>query len=491
MRTYLFFGLLTIYSINMYSQEIGFANTKIKTTGAENKVEINFDLTAPSKFRFFDIGAIVNISGTEYNLSDYIGSSVIGVIGPMQVKGQSKFIKWDSRKNLAGFDNMIKVNLSAVPLEKFRTSPYYLKSALLPGWGSGSLKIGKPNKYLAVGSISFLGAGIGFYSFAKNNYSKYQNDYIVNTSDKRYNKVLSNLKLANYCFVGFGVLWISEMINLKITINNRKKSMRKLDNGDFYYPQKALVINNEIFQQINTRTNVEMFIEKGMEYYLSKNFELALVEFNKAYNIEPKNPIIIEKIDNTKEQLFNLELTRHNKLLEELIGKARINFSANIIDSALYYMELVLSYDNSNIEVKSLLTKILKSLDVNESEFTDFNKINLYYDYYQTVELNMSRGNYLNAITYCEKMLKMSTSSKRYFSKVFYHIYLKYSENLNINGVLDIDIILLGLKNLYDKDKYIFLNLCDNLEKLKQTYIYNLDENRIIFVEDRIEFLCN
>ncbi len=91
MRTSLVFSLFlyTISSINVYTQEIGFTNTKIITIGAENKVEINFDLTATSQYKFFDIEAKVNISGSEYNLSEYIGSSVIGVIGPMQVKGLS------------------------------------------------------------------------------------------------------------------------------------------------------------------------------------------------------------------------------------------------------------------------------------------------------------------------------------------------------------------------------------------------------------------
>lgn len=116
MKTYLIFGLLTIYSMNMYSQEIGFANTKIKTTGAENKVEINFDLTAPSQYKFFDIEAKVNISGSEYNLSEYIGSSVIGVIGPMQVKGLSTngtygFGAYSVSNSYIGYYNSIKIEL--------------------------------------------------------------------------------------------------------------------------------------------------------------------------------------------------------------------------------------------------------------------------------------------------------------------------------------------------------------------------------------------
>lgn len=479
--------LLSISLINVCAQEFGFSNTKIKTVGPENKIEINYELTSSSKFKFFDIDAKVNVIGTEYNLSDYIGTSVVGVIGPMQLKGKSKFIKWDSRKNLPGFDNMIKVTLFAVPMKQFRTSSFYFKSALLPGWGSGSLKGGQVNKYFTIGSLVFLGSGLGLYSIAKYNYSKYKNDYVINTSDKRYNKVLNNLKFANYCFIGYGALWLTDLVNLKISLNKKQKSLRRLENK--YYIPSENIYTTYFYEQINTKTEIESYIEFGDSLKLSSNFHEALLKYNMALDREPNNPIIINKIQETKFAQYQLEESKRKYLLKELFTRAKYNYEIGNLDSTKYLINEILRIDNKNEDLLNFLNEIKTKLNIDKFEILSIDQLMGFQQLEKQLKEKIDASKSEKVIFLICELLEINPSNYLRYSFMLTQLLQQMClDNKRNDELLKFEGDMYEIKK-YKNGDLIFQIVCEKLNLIYIEYLNQGNDNKNI-IKDRIENLC-
>lgn len=203
-----------------------------------NNVIVKYNLQPLDNSKYFHVSATVFLNNAKYSLNDEIGKTVNGDIGKCRITGQSKSFTWTAKQSTLKDSKTLLIVLDATPYVMFSSNHYYLKSILIPGWGSGELKNGKMNKVIAVGSYLLLGAGLGLYSKAKSDYNSYLLEKNLPQSDQIYSKSINELKIANYLFAGFGVAWLTDIIRLSINLNQKKKTLERIDNHYFYLGDK-------------------------------------------------------------------------------------------------------------------------------------------------------------------------------------------------------------------------------------------------------------
>lgn len=219
-------------------QKVEFSVTKINSIGKDRKIEISYDLILPRNIKFVDVNVIADISGTQYNLNDLSGETINGDIGIQKASNAVKNITIETSQLISEDTRTILLKLNAIPYERFSSKSYYLKSLLVPGWGTGDLRKGEMNKFIAIGSYLLLGAGLGFYLKAKSDYNSYLPEKNLLESDQKYSKALNKLNIANYLFAGFGVAWTTDLIRLKINLNQKKKTLEHIENNYYYLNDK-------------------------------------------------------------------------------------------------------------------------------------------------------------------------------------------------------------------------------------------------------------
>lgn len=219
-------------------QKVELTFTKINSINKEGKIEISYALKLPTNIKFVDINAIATISGTQYNLNDQFGETINGDIGIQKASDAIKNITIKTSQLISEDARTLLLKLNAIPYERFSSKRYYLKSLLVPGWGTGDLRKGEMNKFYAIGSYLLLGAGLGFYLKAKSDYNSYLPEKNLHESDQKYSKALNELNIANYLFAGFGVAWTADLIRLTINLNQKKKTLEHIDNNYYYLKDK-------------------------------------------------------------------------------------------------------------------------------------------------------------------------------------------------------------------------------------------------------------
>ena len=230
--------LIVCYNCGITQGEL--TDLNVMSNSELTKFEINYNLNSFGGSKYFQINVSAFSGGMEYKLNE-MKETVVGNIGNSQLAGPLKKIKWTA-SNSINLSNTLFFKLEALPYSKFKSQNYYIKSILVPGWGTGALFKGKMNKIIAIGSYLLIGSGIGLYIKAKSDYNSYLVKNTANESEQLYSKSINNLKIANYCFAGFGALSIMELIRLNIGIKKIKKKLEYIDNN-YYLPEtKAGVV---------------------------------------------------------------------------------------------------------------------------------------------------------------------------------------------------------------------------------------------------------
>ncbi|MBK8955400.1 MAG: hypothetical protein IPM34_07585 [Saprospiraceae bacterium] len=245
MRTMtLFLTLLISYSF--CSAQPIISDMHVANDIGSNKFEIVYNLHPFEDSKYFKIDVCTYIHGKEFNLKD-INGKLSGDYGEFLNVGNSKKIIWTVNETIVS-SNAVFFKLDAIPYSKFSSSKYYLKSMLVPGWGSGQLMNGKMDKLMAIGSYLILAAGVGLYQKAKSDYNSYLLKDNAKESDQQYSKVTKELNLANYFFAGFGALWLTDLIRLTVGINKRKKTYEIGEDGYYYLSEKQEKVSTAGFK---------------------------------------------------------------------------------------------------------------------------------------------------------------------------------------------------------------------------------------------------
>ena len=210
----------------------------VRVTMDSKFININYRLNSLISSKYYNIRVSAFIDGKDYNLNNELGKNIHGGIGIQKTSDPIKNITFNSSQIINVDAKTVFLKLNARECEKFNSSNYYLKSMLVPGWGTGDLKNGKMNKFIAIGSYLLLGTGVGIYMKAKSDYNSYLQENKLPESDHKYSKAISELSIANYLFVGFGAVWVADLVRLKINLNKKKKTMECIDNKFYYIKDK-------------------------------------------------------------------------------------------------------------------------------------------------------------------------------------------------------------------------------------------------------------
>lgn len=229
-----------------------------------------------------------------------------GDINKNLIGGGEKVAIWNVFNDRIEFIDSITVKISATVEGGFYLDDPVILSTIYPGWGD--YKIKPKGAYWLYGALgySLIGASIGTYYSASNNYQNYINANSIEDKDSFYGKATLNKNLT-YAFLGAaGVVWILDYVG----IFNRKKEIKK--SWKKALPMKenpnipSFKIHSAISKSVivNTSLTALQLVEGSLKYVdLDENncldaFEQGYIEF-KLLNYGPARAVnFYAKIDN-------------------------------------------------------------------------------------------------------------------------------------------------------------------------------------------------
>ncbi|MFN8258857.1 MAG: caspase family protein [Bacteroidales bacterium] len=137
--------------------------------------------------------------------------------------GGEKVAIWNVMNDGIELIDYVTIKISGTVEEKFYLNDPIILSTVYPGWGDYKIKPKKPYWLYGALGYSFIGASIGTYISATNNYDKYLNAGSIEDKDNFYSKASLNKNLT-YAFIGAAsIVWIVDYIG----ILNRKHEIQK------------------------------------------------------------------------------------------------------------------------------------------------------------------------------------------------------------------------------------------------------------------------
>lgn len=275
----------------------------------------------------------------------------------LQGKGL-KTASWDLFKDNISIVDSLAIKISATVENRFYLDDPLVVSTLFPGWGDYKIKHRKP--YWIYGAIgySFVGASVGSYYSAKNNYDKYLVANSIADKDKYFESAVLNKNLS-YVFLGAaGLVWAMDYIGLVKRKKEIEKMWRKnapiIENPDI--PSFRIVSSLSARVFVNTLlTNLEV-VETTINYKdLDENncldaFEEGTVRFS-LYNKGPARAVnfyakIISKDKHSKVSFPDSVLIGPIGINQSRLIEIPIRASKEISDGVLSF-EIMISARNN------------------------------------------------------------------------------------------------------------------------------------------------
>ena len=198
--------------------------------------------------------------------------------------GGEKVAIWNVFADDLEIIDSMSVKISATVENRFYLDDPLILSTIYPGWGDYRIKQRKPYWIYGAVGYSLLGASVGMYVSASDNYNSYLAASSINEKNGYYNKAVRNRNLS-YAFIGAaGVVWALDyfgLIKRKQQIKKKWKRNKPVKETPTVPSFKIVsALSEKVF--INTNLTTIRLVENSI-YYKDKDENFCLDAFEKGY----------------------------------------------------------------------------------------------------------------------------------------------------------------------------------------------------------------
>jgi len=150
-----------------------------------------------------------------------------GDVNKFMLGGGEKTAVWDIFKDGLELTDSVKVKVSALIENRFYADDPLILSTIYPGWGDYKIRPKQPYWIYGAVGYSLIGASIGTYFSAVNNYDKYLASSSVENKNQFYKNANLNKNLT-YALIGTaGIIWAMDYIGIVKRKKEIKQSWKK------------------------------------------------------------------------------------------------------------------------------------------------------------------------------------------------------------------------------------------------------------------------
>lgn len=356
---YQFLLCLLLASLSFYSQtknsfalkniDFEYIGSSSKIGSISDQIKFTYDIAKAKPKETYKVDFFVNAKG----VNDFKLKSISGDYKEV-LSGKGKQVYWDAAKDGHMFYGDISFS-AAISLDSkvdISGKKHLVKSLVFPGLGD--YKIRNKKHYFLYGLFGYGAVGASFYfnQLASENYSSYQNSFVVKESNQFFNNAKKQNNAAAI-FAGIaGLVWTIDVVRLLSHVKKTKSNLNST-NSKYYYDRS---IEENVFLSevkfIDSRSNCQKKYDSGIAAFNDREWKKALMKFREANVLNPDS-IILNDI-NDKMVIINKEIDYENyismgddKIRQEKYSLAKDYFlkALEIFGSEFYAKEKIESID--------------------------------------------------------------------------------------------------------------------------------------------------
>jgi tetratricopeptide (TPR) repeat protein len=221
-------------------------------------------------------------------------------------------INWKQRADGYVFDNKISFKILLARKPNISTTKHIIKSVVFPGWGD--YKIGNGKHYFTYGIIGYglITGSVLYNTKSFTNYNSYKNSYNITESNSLYN---SAIKASNYSYVfagGAALVWSLDIANVYRKVKKAKNNLTP-ENSKYYYnqsQQRTEKLSNLIY--LNTKNQYDIALENGENSLKQEKYSDAKKYFETALSYNPTSEEVKVKLANVNSKIKDEESKNNN-----------------------------------------------------------------------------------------------------------------------------------------------------------------------------------
>lgn len=323
------FLIFTVFSGLVQAQTKSINTSNIDFRFAEGKIYITYDIVNSAHNELYTI----NVSVFRENGGKLNAVSLSGDLKEIN-GGAGKTIIWEQRKDGYVLDEKIYVSLAIAPKVAIPVLTHILKSAVYPGWGDYKIRNGKYHFIYGVAGLSAIGASIYMNSQAQKNYTNYKNSLVYSESNSLFNKAKQQQSLS-YIFAGTACLvWTIDLASLYSKTNKVKKQITK-ENSKYYY-EKSQQTNSlsSSLNAINTKLPYDLALERGDKLLLDEKYEQVKIAYEEAYKYDATETVTnkLVSINRLIEEAKNKTITYNSNIAKGQALMAQKQYKEAIVE---------------------------------------------------------------------------------------------------------------------------------------------------------------